>query len=297
MREIERCPICKEAARQVVYQETLDTSNIAHARRNPYGAHYRINRCNGCGLLYSSPIFDDTDIAALYEQAPHVNVMAGEERNVHDTMRLYYEMAKPHLRDRGRILDIGCDIGLMLDFARADGFRDLHGLEPNPVARRIAEAIPGASISEKFYEDVDFAESSFDLITFIHVIDHLIDPSKVVERAFRHLKPGGLVVAVVHNIESVLAKGLGERFPPFNLYHHYFFSKRTLAALFSSRGFEPIAVQSTKNCYSFGFFTRRLPGIPDAVRSRLAAGLDAIGVGRIPVTLSVGNIGIVARRP
>jgi hypothetical protein len=135
------------------------------------------------------------------------------------------------------------------------------------------------------------------LITFVHVIDHLIDPSKVLDRAWRHVRPGGCVMAIVHNSESLLARVLGERFPPYNLYHHYFFSKRTLAELFRARGFEVMTVASTRNRYSIGFFTRRAPGIPDGVRRAAATALDGIGMGRIPVTLPVGNIGIVARRP
>ena len=297
MRLIDRCPICGKHERVLVYEGTLDTTNTARSRVDPYGAHYQINRCAGCGLVFSSPIFDDVDIAALYEQAPQTNVMIGEEGNVRRTMQLYYDLARPYLRGRDRILDIGCDIGLMLDFAYQDRFRELHGLEPNPVARRQAMMIPGAIISDKFYEEQDYPEATFDLITFIHVIDHLVDPTKVIEGAFRHLKPGGVVIAAVHNVESLLAKVMGERFPPYNLYHHYFFSKTTLRRLFESRGFEALQVSSTPNCYSLGFFVRKAPGVPERLRSGMAKALNAMQIGKIPVTIPVGNIGIVARRP
>jgi 2-polyprenyl-3-methyl-5-hydroxy-6-metoxy-1,4-benzoquinol methylase len=297
MREIRHCPICAGTDRDLVYPGTLDTTNTVGARTNPYSSHYQINRCRGCGLIFSSPIFEDADIAALYEKAPHGNVESGEEGNVKRTMRLYYELARPHLLQRDRLLDVGCDIGLMLEFARQDGFRELYGLEPNPIAREKAQAIPRAVVSERFYEEQEFPAASFDLITFIHVVDHLIDPSKAVERAFMHAKPGGLVVAVVHNVESMLARMTGERFPPFNLYHHYFFSERTLAALFESRGFDTVSVGSTKNCYSLGFFARRAPGIPAGLRFAIASGLDRLGIGGLPLTIPVGNIGIVARRP
>ena len=297
MREIETCPICRSTGRETIYRGTVDTSNIPEALKNPYASHYQINRCTGCDLWFSSPIFEDNDIATLYEQAPHSNVMSGEEGNVKRTMQLYYELARSHLRARDRILDIGCDIGLMLKFAQEDGFSELFGLEPNPIARREAASLQGAVISSQFYEDQEYPESNFDLITFIHVVDHLIDPSRVVERAFKHLKPGGVAVAVVHNSESILAKLLGERFPPFNMYHHYFFSKKTLAKLFESRGFEAVTVVSSRNCYSLGFFVRRLPLVPVKLRSAMAGILDRLWVGRLPITIPIGNIAIVARRP
>ena len=297
MREIERCPICRNPDRAIIFDGTLDGTDIAAARRNPYGAHYQINRCRACGMIFSSPIFDDADIAALYEHARSTNVMSSEEENVKNTMRLYYALVKPHLLHRDRVLDIGCDVGLMLELARRDGFRELIGLEPNPVARVEAQKIPGAVVHDQFYEALKFADGSFDLITFIHVIDHVVDPSSIVERAFRHLRPGGVVIAVVHNVESLLARVLGERFPPFNLYHHCFFSKRTLDQLFKSRGFHVLKVVSTPNCYSLGFFMRHAPGVPDRIRTILGNALDSIGLGKLALTIPVGNIGVVARRP
>lgn len=297
MREVNSCPICGAEERTLVYNGTFDFEDTTRNHLDPYGSHYQINQCSGCGLVFSSPTLHEHDIAALYEQAPHTNILAGEEENVRRTMQLYYELARPYLIARERILDIGCDIGLMLDLARQDGFRELYGLEPGLVARRQAMTIPGAIISEAFYEKQDFPKDYFDFIIFIHVIDHLVDPSKVVERAVRHLKPGGVAIAVVHDSESLLAKVSGERFPPYNLYHHYFFSKRTLQRLFESRGFETLKVVSTGNCYSIGFFAGKVPGIPEWLRGRLVRGLNKVYVGKMSITIPIGNIGIVVRRP
>jgi hypothetical protein len=81
------------------------------------------------------------------------------------------------------------------------------------------------------------------------------------------------------------------------LYHHYFFDKKTLAELFAANGYEVIGVYSTRNCYSLGFFASRLPGVPTPIRRFLEASLNRLGIGGIPLTIPVGNIAIVARRP
>ncbi len=224
------------------------------------------------------------------------NVEPGEEDNVRRTMAGYYALAAPHLLNRERMLDVGCDMGFMLEAARADGFVELHGIEPVPVARAVAQAIPGAHITAEFFEDTNYPAQHFDLITLIHVVDHLDDPRVVLRRAWNNLRPGGLVLAVVHNVSSVLHRLLGERFPIFNLYHHYFFDKDTLAELFRRQGFEVLEVVSTKNCYSSGFFAKRLPGFPDTARQLLYRSLRTVHLAHVPITVPVGNIGVVARR-
>jgi 2-polyprenyl-3-methyl-5-hydroxy-6-metoxy-1,4-benzoquinol methylase len=280
----------------MVYESTLDRARLQDGRLDPYGGHYQINRCRQCALLYSSPILDRAQVESLYQGSAHANVVEGEETNVKRTMRHYYDMARPLLRRRGRALDIGCDVGLLLQVARDDGFEELRGLEPVPAAASVAARIPGAVISGEFYEQADFPSDHFDLITLVHVVDHLVDPIAILERVRGHLAPGGLALAVVHNSRSLLARLLGERFPPYNLYHHYFFDPATLKRLFERAGFEPMRVASTYNTYSVGFLAQRLPGMPKPFRQAAWRTLETVGLARLSVTLPLGNIGIVARR-
>jgi SAM-dependent methyltransferase len=247
--------------------------------------------------VYSSPIFDEAGVAALYTHSPHTNVRPGEEDNVRQTFRAYYRLARPHLAARKRILDIGCDMGLLLGMAAGDGFEELHGVEPNPMAAAVARAVPRTRIVETFYESTEYPEDHFDLVTLIHVVDHLVEPIRLLTRVRRDLTPGGVVLAVVHNAGSLLARVLGEHFPPYNLYHHYFFTKRTLGLLFARAGLPPVWVGSTYNSYSLDFLAARAPVVPEAARRAARAALAAVGLGRLPLTLPLGNIGIVARKP
>lgn len=298
MKNVELCPICLSTEKAEVYPSTLDVEQAAGgARLDPYAAHYAIDRCSGCGLLRSNPVLVDSRVKELYEQAEATNVIEGEEENVRRTMAGYYRLVQPYLRGRQRMLDVGCDMGFLLDVAARDGFQELHGIEPNPTARRVAEQIPGAVISARFYEEELYAEESFDLITLIHVLDHVFDPRAVVARAMRHLRPGGILLAVVHNVRSLLGWTLGERFPVFNLYHHFFFSKQTLGGLCTSVGFDVPAVVSTKNCYSLRFFVHKVPLVPGPLKRATCQGLKWAGLGSVALTLPIGNIGVIARRP
>ena len=296
MREI-ACPICGESNQVQIFAATLPREFDEASPPPPYSAHYQINRCTGCGLIYSSPIMDENSVAMLYRNSSETNVVPGEEDNVLRTMTGYYRLAAPHLPGRRRMLDVGCDMGFLLEAAARDGFAELHGVEPNPVARAVAERIPGAQISYCFYESTNYPPDHFDLITLIHVLDHLVDPRITLAQARCNLRPGGIIVAIVHNVRSLLGRVMGERFPVFNLYHHFFFDKSSLAELFRRQGFEVIDVVSTYNCYSLGFFARRFPACPAVIRAGLCRGLDMLGLAHLPLSVPVGNIGIVARRP
>lgn len=298
MREL-ACPICGGSARRPLYRETFGVESDGAVARvaDPEAVHYRINRCLGCGLVYSSPILDEVGVAALYTHSPHTNVRGGEEGNVRRTFAGYYRLSRPYLPGRERILDVGCDVGLLLAIAGEDGFRELHGVEPNPVAAASARAVPGSRIRETFYEATAFPEAHFDLVTLIHVVDHLVEPNRFLARVRRDLKPGGVALAVVHNVGSLLARVLGERFPPYNVYHHYFFSKQTLRSMFARAGLEPVWVGSTYNCYSLDFLVEKGPLLPARARRAVQVLLARMRLGRLPVTLPLGNIGIVARKP
>ena len=213
-------------------------------------------------------------------------------------MGSYFQLASADIHNRQRILDVGCDIGLLLEVARNDGFKELYGLEPVAVAKAEAvKRLPDANISGLFYEDDLFEDDFFDLVSLIHVVDHLVRPERTLSLVWKQLKPGGICIAVVHNSKSLLAKLLGERFPVFNFFHHYFFTKRTLWKLFSACGFEPIRVIATKNCYSVSFFLERLPFLPAGFRRNLAKIARRVLIGRIPLSIPIGNIAIVARKP
>jgi SAM-dependent methyltransferase len=269
----------------------------------PFEAHYRINRCVGCDLQYSSPILDDSGVQALYaagvatkpNEFSGTNVATGEDGAVRRTMQLYYDCIRPFLRSKHRLLEVGCDVGYLIEAARKDGFSEIYGCEPNPVAREIASRIPQTNITDLFYEHWTLPEDHFDALTLIHVLDHLVDPMTVLRKALVELRAGGILFAVVHDVDCLIARVTGERFPPFNLYHHYFFSKRTLRKLLEAAGFNVLAVKNTVNCYSLGFFLEKAPAFPG--KQIFAQALDKAHMARRCLTLPIGNIGVIARKP
>lgn len=295
------CPLCEGTRRAVLFPASFDPSRVDGdtfaVKGKSRAPHYQINRCDGCGMVYSGPVMEPAALARLYREFGHENTSEREVENVAATCRQYYALARPHLTRRERVLDIGCDIGLFLRNARADGFRELYGIEPNRQAAQKAAAIPGTTVFGGLYEDTEFPEGHFDLISMIHVLDHLIDVNDTLRRAFRHLAPGGVILAVVHDVDCLLSRLLGERFPPFNIQHNHFFSKKTLRELFVKHRYSAVDVRATWNRYSLHYFVENLPAAPAGLKSVLARSADAIGLGNLPLSLPLGNIAVVAFKP
>ena len=122
MRDLAPCCICGTSERELRFVATTQPCPGLPSS-GPYGGHYQINVCKGCGLNYSSPIFDERDVQALYTGYSEANVADDEIANVRATMKGYYELGRPFLSQRKRALDIGCDIGLLLEVMRGRRFR------------------------------------------------------------------------------------------------------------------------------------------------------------------------------
>ncbi len=292
------CTLCGSTDAVLLYAGTLKRGETLPAGFDPYSGHYQINRCRGCGVVFSAPIFDEAAVGALYTGYSEANADPDEISNVRTTMAGYYRMARRFLERKDRVLDVGCDVGLLLEVAREEGFRELTGIEPVAAAREEArKRLPDARIHSAFHGDCDLPDNHFDLIAFIHVLDHLIRPVETLERAWRQLRPGGLVLAVVHDVETPLVRLMGARYPVYNFFHTFFFSRATLARLVERCGFETVMTAPTRNCYSLAFLIERFPLAPTGLRHWASRASRSAGIGKVGLTLPIGNIGIVARKP
>jgi 2-polyprenyl-3-methyl-5-hydroxy-6-metoxy-1,4-benzoquinol methylase len=103
--------------------------------------------------------------------------------------------------DRGKILDLGCGDGLFLALMRDAGW-EVNGVEPDPEAAKVAQQKLGSSVMLDL-EQAAFPDGSFDAVTLSHVIEHVHDPVALLAECRRVLKPGGNIVIVTPNINSL----------------------------------------------------------------------------------------------
>jgi SAM-dependent methyltransferase len=153
-------------------------------------------------------------------------------------------------RGTGRLLDVGCGPGRLLQELRDQGW-DVHGLDFSAVAVERACSV-GLDVRHGDLLTAGFKSDEFDVVLFNHSLEHVYDPAATLREALRILKPGGAVVVYLPNAGSAEAALFGRWWvvwdPPRHLYH---FTKHTLARLLGQTGFRAVAIRTSVGKSSF----------------------------------------------
>jgi SAM-dependent methyltransferase len=238
-------------------------------------------------------VIDHESMATLYRASTL------EYQDELDGLRRTYGKALDRLATlcpgRDGLLDIGTGSGFVLELALDRGWRGVRGIEPSENA--VAKA--GHDVEPLIVRDVMRAEAfggeSFDAVTMFQVLDHMPDPVGLLRECSEILRPHGVILALNHNVAAWSAKLLGERSPIVDVEHTYLYSPQTAAALFRQAGFEVLASRSVMNTYSLAYVTQLVP-LPRSWKGRLLPALRSGRVGRVRVTVPLGNMCVIARR-
>jgi SAM-dependent methyltransferase len=294
-----RCASCgTEDNSETVYPASFDarafTPAVFSARRSPDRIHYRIVRCRECGLLRSDPVAADDVLSDLYARSElHYE---DEIANLVQTYGRYLAELDRFGRAKQALLEVGCGNGFFLEEALRQGYTAVRGVEPSSHA--VSQAPP--DLREAIVVDVMrpglFDEQSFDVICFFQVLDHLPDPGSVLEECFRLLRPGGLVLCLNHDAKALSARVLGGRSPIVDIEHTYLFDQATISRLFRSQGYRVLHTGRVRNKYSVRYLAHLLP-LPGSAKRSLSAVLNATRLGRLRLSVSLGNLYAIAERP
>lgn len=137
----------------------------------------------------------------------------------------------------GRVLDVGCGRGLTLASLRDHGYQPL-GIELSDIAAYHAREQLGLEVRIGDFLALELEPESFEAIIFWHSLEHFADPIAALDRARRLLKPGGLLVIAVPNMDSAQARISGPQWFHLDVPRHYVhFSDRGLRRALEKRGF------------------------------------------------------------
>jgi SAM-dependent methyltransferase len=293
-----RCALCNtnDNAKEV-YPAYFDISHfnseIFSARRIPDRIHYRIVKCNGCGLVRSDPIADAATIGKLYRESSFD--YSAEVNCLRRTYGHYLEKLEAFKVRKGSLLEIGCGNGFFLEEAKAHGYQDVRGVEPSSSA--VDQASP--SIRKLIVCDMMrtglFAKETFDVICMFQVFDHIANPLALLYECVNSLKSGGLILILNHNIESISSLILGERSPIIDIEHTYLYNHYTLGKLCEKAGLKVRRSGFVLNEYSIQYIIRLVP-FPSSVKQFLLWILKKSSLGGIPVCIPLGNLYLVAQK-
>jgi O-antigen biosynthesis protein len=166
----------------------------------------------------------------------------------------YYAAARPEVAalvpaSCQRVLEVGCGAGGLGRLLKERGHH-VTGLELVPeVAEQARAVLDRVETADAEADGFPFPPRSFDAIIFADVLEHLIDPWRVLRAATGLLVPEGVVVASIPNLQNwdVLRRLLLGRWEYrergiTDFGHLRFFTLHTIRGLFAQAGLELIHV-------------------------------------------------------
>lgn len=225
---VSACPVCGCEIYGIVFSEVSDLEEGV-------AGSWSFSECHSCKSLFLNPRPTPRALSKAYEtyythQAPVAENRVLRDRSVVARiargylakryglprrgdevetfaalllpLRLQLDYFMRHLpRHPGRLLDLGCGSGGFMARAAEAGWQ-VEGVEPDVVAAGVAR-----SGGRTVHSSIDaLTPRSFDVITLSHVIEHLHEPTIMLERVRDLLVPRGAVWIATPNV-----RGLGLR--------------------------------------------------------------------------------------
>jgi SAM-dependent methyltransferase len=238
-RDLKSCPFC-------------GGKNIADWGRAPDRFHLRkqeyiLRRCKGCSLVWQNDPPPPEAMSAHYSRSYHQTISHNADTSSQRWKQRQAQVLQ--YKREGTLLDLGCSSGALLAAFQGDSWK-LFGIELDPLQAQTAMKRTGAQVFIGDVLDAPFLPDSFDVITCFHVLEHHYQPQQLLEKVQEWLKPGGVFILVLPNIDSWEANFFRSYWFGLEMPRHLFhFSPMSLRQLTSSIGLETVRLVTPSDSY------------------------------------------------
>jgi ubiquinone/menaquinone biosynthesis C-methylase UbiE len=255
------CNLCGSDRYSVVYKTYAgDISSVEMGSYaitdNERGMPLRIVRCSSCGLVYANP---RPPIASLLDNYSnmidplYLDEELGRRRSAGIILSRLARLKKP-----GKLLDIGCATGYLLDEAKKKGW-DAYGIDLSKWA--LDHAREKLGITNLFLgalKNAGYPVNYFDAIVMKDSIEHLPDPKATLVEMRRILKPNGIICVNTPDMGSLISRTLKAKWWGVKQSHLYYFDRKSLHAMLETAGFAPIKTMTHARVFSLNYWLLRI---------------------------------------
>jgi SAM-dependent methyltransferase len=200
-------------------------------------------QCSNCGLIFQNPRLPQEELDNYYP--PQYDSFLSEDFESKDlksrlsrhglSKRRKYVTS---IKDRGKLLDIGCAAGNFMRAMQESSGWDLYGVEISEHAAKIAQRTHNLNVFHGEIHQSKYADNFFDIVTIWDVLEHLPNPDSFLHEVHRVLKADGVLIFRIPNGGSWDAKLFGKYWFGLDAPRHYYvFNQRTITKLLDLNGF------------------------------------------------------------
>jgi 2-polyprenyl-3-methyl-5-hydroxy-6-metoxy-1,4-benzoquinol methylase len=227
-----------------------------------HGINQQTVMCNTCGLVYSNPRMSKESLNYFYSSNLYREVYETSndfeydfskrikqvEKNIRINKpnfnkyypQLFFDFIFSLNIDYKTVCEIGAGYGTNLLFFKNIG-KEVFGLEPSKTSTKIATDNQ-INVKQGFINELD---NKYDMIMLKHVLEHLYDPLKDLEKIRSHANKY-LFIEVPGNIKRIAS---------IQNAHNFYFTENTLHKIVTKAGFNIISTEHCKETeFIFSFY-------------------------------------------
>ena len=254
--ELRVCPWCSgekfKTALEILAPDYDEYSKLINVSFN---APIRYLTCLTCDLTFRNRVYNQSESKNLYAGAYRNHILNKTTADCY--LKKILAIPPEHSELEAKVgnlknllkttkissaIDVGCGIGVFL-YKLQSAFPGIvvEGIEPHREFASVASRLTSAKIHVQEFEK--FSLHFHDLVTFIHVLEHVVSPWRLLKDAGSTMRKGAYLYVETPSIRDV------EVLPPehdrFMSPHNYLFSIQSITSMLRDSGFNPLSV-----CYA-----------------------------------------------
>jgi SAM-dependent methyltransferase len=203
--------------------------------------NWDVVKCDNCGLIFACFLPTPVQLEDFYNKhkqptkeriETYLRGRTSRERRNRRKLS-YLEKIQGH---KGRLLDIGCGLGLLVKDASERGWQ-AQGIDLDKDLIEYGTKTFHVDLIHTRLEEANFPDGYFDVITMFNLLDHIGEPLTFLKEVERVLRPGGVIYLNLHDAGGWKAKKFKENWsaycPPGHL---YYYNLGTLEAMLHKTG-------------------------------------------------------------
>lgn len=261
-------------------------------------------QCINCRLIFQSPLPKGQELKKFYENSNYFSFWGNrkswsqiDEMKEKSSALLLKELTDINIYS-GKLLDVGCARGALLNAAKKIGF-SVYGIEPSKESSVYAKKISGGTIYNNLFEDVEFNNILFGVVVFFDSLEHFPDINSVVQKCGEILAKNGHILISTPDTDSLSYRLLGKSWPHFKKEHLYYFNKRSIQLLLKKNGFEIFSVKPSLKVLTLNYVKSYFESFNSGLFAKIIIRLLSIVPKRLlslSITIHNGNMLILAKK-